>query len=245
MRWRRASKRVTPVATETLRQSTLREGAMGMVTRKSQCSRVRRRRPEPSAPMTMPRGPLRSAVWMDCSASSAVPTSQSPSSFRRVRQRARLVTWTEWGVFRGPAGDAPGGVREIGGLVPGRDDGEDAGGVRRAHAGTQIVGILDAIENEDEGIGRVRQLLIEPFLGPEQGGIAEVGVPVGTLLALSPERLSTTGSPGFFPLFNGPGHRWGELIYWRPRPRRERRFPESGACRRHTSSGWHQGRIAE
>ena len=58
-RCRRASKRAMPVATETLRLST--SAAMGIRARKSQVSRVRRRRPSPSPPMTIAVGAVRSS----------------------------------------------------------------------------------------------------------------------------------------------------------------------------------------
>ncbi len=47
------------MATLTFRQST--EPAMGRLMRMSQFSSVSLLSPEPSAPMTIPRGPLRSA----------------------------------------------------------------------------------------------------------------------------------------------------------------------------------------
>lgn len=57
-RWRTASNRQTPVATETFRLLTLPD--IGNLTRKSQCSRVSRRMPLPSAPMIITSGPVRS-----------------------------------------------------------------------------------------------------------------------------------------------------------------------------------------
>jgi hypothetical protein len=53
-RWRRASKRTTPVATLTLRDLT--GPVVGRETRKSQRLRVSSWRPLPSPPMTMPVG---------------------------------------------------------------------------------------------------------------------------------------------------------------------------------------------
>ena len=58
IRWRKASNRQTPAATETLRLSTA--PAMGMRTSSSQCLRVSWRMPAPSAPSTsahMPKEP--------------------------------------------------------------------------------------------------------------------------------------------------------------------------------------------
>ena len=57
-RWRTASYRHTPVATDTFRQGTL--PSMGMRIRKSQFSSVRRRMPSPSAPITSAMPPFRS-----------------------------------------------------------------------------------------------------------------------------------------------------------------------------------------
>src|SRR6266852_1239270 len=54
LRWRRASKRTTPVATLTLRDFT--GPVVGRETRKSQRLRVSSWRPLPSPPMTMPVG---------------------------------------------------------------------------------------------------------------------------------------------------------------------------------------------
>src|SRR3569623_2252018 len=58
LRWRSTSKSATPVATDTLRLSTLPR--IGMRATKSQASRVRRRMPSPSLPITRATGPLRS-----------------------------------------------------------------------------------------------------------------------------------------------------------------------------------------
>src|SRR6202044_2231589 len=60
-RWRPASNRAIPAATDTLSDSIC--PAMGMRTRKSQESRVRRRIPSPSAPSTSASGRLRSAAY--------------------------------------------------------------------------------------------------------------------------------------------------------------------------------------
>ena len=49
-RWRRVSASTMPVLTDTLRLSTV--PSMGMETNASQCSRVRRRMPSPSLPIT-------------------------------------------------------------------------------------------------------------------------------------------------------------------------------------------------
>ncbi len=49
-RWRRVSASTIPVLTDTLRLSTV--PSMGMETSASQCSRVRRRMPSPSLPIT-------------------------------------------------------------------------------------------------------------------------------------------------------------------------------------------------
>jgi|GEM_PF-3307583 len=57
-RCRTASNKQTPEATETFKLLTV--PAIGMFIRLSQCSRVRRRIPAPSAPITKPKGPLRS-----------------------------------------------------------------------------------------------------------------------------------------------------------------------------------------
>src|SRR5450830_1736579 len=89
-RCRRASYRQTPDATETFRLST--EPNMGMLTRISQVSRVRRRMPSPSEPMTNAVGPEKSPAYRSLSASSAMPISQTPRSLRSRMVRARLVT---------------------------------------------------------------------------------------------------------------------------------------------------------
>src|SRR5882762_9096236 len=89
-RCRRASNRATPAATDTLRDCT--RPAMGMRTRKSQRSRVRRRMPLPSAPSTSASGRFRSAAYRVCGASPSVPTTQMPRSLSISRARARLVT---------------------------------------------------------------------------------------------------------------------------------------------------------
>src|SRR5438067_7258466 len=57
-RWRRASYRQTPDATDTFRLST--EPNIGMLTKRSQVSRVRRRMPSPSEPITSAVGPVKS-----------------------------------------------------------------------------------------------------------------------------------------------------------------------------------------
>jgi hypothetical protein len=90
MRWRRASYRQTPEATETFRLST--EPNIGMLTSRSQVSRVRRRMPSPSEPITSAVGPVKSASYRPLSASSEVPISQMPRSFSSRMVRARLVT---------------------------------------------------------------------------------------------------------------------------------------------------------
>ena len=60
LRWRSASYRHTPLATDTLRLSTA--PCMGMLTSSSQVLRVSWRMPSPSAPSTRATGPLRS-TW--------------------------------------------------------------------------------------------------------------------------------------------------------------------------------------
>ena len=60
-----------PVATETLRLSNL--PGIGIFTSWSQVSRVSRRRPSPSLPITRATLPLRSSAYSDASASPANP----------------------------------------------------------------------------------------------------------------------------------------------------------------------------
>ncbi len=78
------------MATDTFRHST--DPDIGMLIRKSQCSRVRRLAPLPSDPITTPRGPVRSVSYSDSSARSEVPAIHTPSSLRISMERTRLVT---------------------------------------------------------------------------------------------------------------------------------------------------------
>ena len=63
-----------------------------MLTRMSQVSRVKRRMPSPSEPMTRAVGPVKSASYKPFSPSSVVPISQMPRSFNSRMVRARFVT---------------------------------------------------------------------------------------------------------------------------------------------------------
>src|SRR5690606_32170471 len=67
IRWRTASNRAMPVATDTLRLSNL--PGIGIFTSWSQFSRVSRRRPSPSLPITRATLPLRSSEYREASAS--------------------------------------------------------------------------------------------------------------------------------------------------------------------------------
>ena len=90
VRWRSASNRQTPAATDTLRLSTA--PAIGIRTSWSQVLRVSWRMPSPSLPSTKAIGPVRSMSYSVCSASSLVPMTRMSKSLSSLSVRARLVT---------------------------------------------------------------------------------------------------------------------------------------------------------
>ena len=101
LRCRFASNRQIPAATETFRLSTC--PASGMRASTSHRSRVKRRRPAPSAPSAHASGPVKSSSNNDCSASPAVPTMRTSASRKSSIARARLVTGISGTVSAAPA----------------------------------------------------------------------------------------------------------------------------------------------
>src|SRR5262249_53159936 len=90
-----------PAATDTFKLST--SPCIGMCASQSQRSRVRRRRPVPSAPRAHASGPRRSRVNIVFPASLAAPAIQTPASLISSIARARLVTAMSGKVSAAPA----------------------------------------------------------------------------------------------------------------------------------------------
>jgi len=83
-------------------------------------------------------------------------------------------------VLRRTAGDPDDGLGERGGAVFGDDDGIYACGVGRAQTGTEVVGILHLVEDEDEGGRCPPDQRGEELLGFDLDFVGGIGV-FGTL----------------------------------------------------------------
>lgn len=59
------------------------------------------------------------------------------------------------------ARDAEDGFSDRGGFVFRDDDGSDASGIGGAEAGAEVVGVLDAVEDEHDGVGTILEERIE------------------------------------------------------------------------------------
>ena len=68
------------------------------------------------------------------------------------------------------------GIGDGGGAVLGGDDGVDAGGIGGTEAGAEVMGVGDAVEDEDEGVGLVLDDFVEVLFGADFGGQGVVGV---------------------------------------------------------------------
>jgi hypothetical protein len=108
----------------------------------------------------------------------------------------------EGGMFGGPAGDAADGFGEGNGFILGSDDGMDSGGVGGAETSSQVMRVLDAVEDEDEGAIDGRERFEEFVFADARDGGAEVGVFV--------RAVAGGGGPGlgFVPGFLVIAARW-------------------------------------
>jgi hypothetical protein len=112
--------------------------------------RVSWRMPAPSAPSTRATGPLRSASYSVCSASSLVPMMRMSRSFS-LGQRARQVGHHQVGHgFGRTAGHLGHGGVQTHRVVLGRHHGVRAGAVGHAQAGAQVVRVGHAVQHQHQ-----------------------------------------------------------------------------------------------
>ena len=147
-RWRAASYRQTPLATETLRLSTA--PFIGRWTSSSQVRAVSWRRPLPSAPKTSATGPARSSV-VDRARRVLGGADDADVALLQLAERPRQVGDHEVRHrLGGAARDLGDGRVDADGVVLRRDHGMRAGAVGDAQAGAEVVRVGDAVEDEHQ-----------------------------------------------------------------------------------------------
>jgi len=88
-------------------------------------------------------------------------------------------------VFGAAAGDAEDGFGDGSGFVFGKDDSSDACGIGGAEAGAEVMGVLDAVEDKDDGVGAGLEecvevgFVVDVDLGFARGGGLAVAVGAG------------------------------------------------------------------
>ena len=147
-RWRAASYRHTPLATETLRLSTA--PSIGRWTSSSQVLAVSWRRPEPSAPNTSASGP-RQVERVDRARRVFGRADDADVALLQLAERAREVGDHEVRHRLGGAARHLGDRRvDADRMVLRRDHGMRAGAVGDAQAGAEVVRIGDAVEHQHQ-----------------------------------------------------------------------------------------------
>ena len=143
----RVAYRQMPAATPTLRLSTLPVSGMPMM--RSQRSRVRRRRPAPSAPSTHASAPPSSASGRLSPPASA--PEHPDAQFLQFGERAGEVGDGDHGHrFRGPAGRLGHCRVDADGAVPGHDHRVRAERVGVAQAGPEVVRVGHPVQHQQQ-----------------------------------------------------------------------------------------------
>ncbi len=123
---------------------------MGIRTRKSQRSRVKRRMPPPSAPNTSASGRFKSAPYRVSSASASVPTTQIAALLQHREGSHQIGHARDRHEFGGACRDFAYHPVDRGGTILRDDDHVHAGRIGRTQAGSQIVRVGDPVEHQQQ-----------------------------------------------------------------------------------------------
>jgi len=121
--------------------------------------------------------------FVEQAVSSVIGSDKPATGFLEAVHGANQVAHgDDGGVPGGSARDAHDGFRDRRGVMFRREHGENAGGIRGTQAGAEVVGIRDAVEEEDERVGFRFEFLEEPVFIPsgDVGRGCRCGVPIGS-----------------------------------------------------------------